>query len=192
MRLFLFNSFVTRSNLSSFATGFSLWAESALSVVAFVSVSCLGGLYPLVLGPFHVLVVSPPLSAALGRVECPLRHFTPLGSSPSLSIPWGFVPSSTRLPFLLFFLVVLSQLSEYFCGLFYSCGCCCVVMFLCRCCCLLNLFSFIVISFITVGGKPLASSPRLPSFFGFSSSGHIRPMRLASSPIPSGPLCPWR
>ena len=36
--LFFFASFVTRSNLSSFVTGSSLWAESAQSVVAFLSV----------------------------------------------------------------------------------------------------------------------------------------------------------
>ena len=47
-------SFVTRSHLSSFATGSSLWAESSLLVVAVVaslSVSSLGRLSPFVLGP---------------------------------------------------------------------------------------------------------------------------------------------
>ena len=83
--------------------GSSLWAESALSVVAFVSVSSLGGLCPFVLGPLHVLVVYPPLSSALGRVECPLWRLSPLGSSPSLSLPWVCVPSSKGLSFLLFF-----------------------------------------------------------------------------------------
>ena len=48
---------MTWSNLSSFATGPSLWAESALSVVAFLSVSCLGCLSPIVLGLLPVLVV---------------------------------------------------------------------------------------------------------------------------------------
>ena len=55
------------------------------------SVSCCFCLFPVwavfVLGPLHVLVVSPPLSSALGGVECPLRRLSPLGSSPSLSFP---------------------------------------------------------------------------------------------------------
>ena len=45
---------MTRSHLGSFAAGFSLWAESSLSVVAVVaslSVCSLGRLSPFVLGP---------------------------------------------------------------------------------------------------------------------------------------------
>ena len=34
--------------------------------------------------------------------------------------------------------------------------------------------------------------PSPPSCFNFYSSRRLRPLRLASSAIPSGPLCPWR
>ena len=96
--LFYLPFFVTRSNLSSFTTASSLWAESALSIVAFVSVSsCLGSLCPLLLGPLCVLVVYPPLSFVLGSVECPLRRLSPLASSLALYLPWRFVPSSAVL-----------------------------------------------------------------------------------------------
>ena len=47
---FFFTSFVTRSNLRS-----SFWAESALSVVASLSVACLGRIYLFVLGLRPVL-----------------------------------------------------------------------------------------------------------------------------------------
>ena len=55
-------SFVSWSNLSSFATGSSLWPESSLPVVAVVaslSVSSLGRLSPFVLGP-RLLWLLPP------------------------------------------------------------------------------------------------------------------------------------
>ena len=54
-------SFVTRSNLSSFATGSSLWAESlsVVAVVASLSVFSLGRLSPFVLGPCLLWLLPP-------------------------------------------------------------------------------------------------------------------------------------
>ena len=100
MCFFFFASFAIRSNLSSFVTGSSLWAESALSVVAFLSVSCLGRLPPIVLGPFPVLVECSLLLSRSCEVASSLSCSGPSGlSSPHLSS----LVSSSLLFFFFFF-----------------------------------------------------------------------------------------
>ena len=131
-----FSSFVTRSNRSSFATGSSLWAESALSAVVFMSVSCLGLLSPIVLRPLPVLVVYVFLfmgGCSFFGVPLPL-FFSSLGVYAFLCVA-GF-PYCALSPF------------KVFGGLYYSCRCGCVLMFRWGCCMLLLYFAFFYIVFL--------------------------------------------
>ena len=100
--MFFFASFVTRSNLGSFATGFSLWAESVQSVMAFLSVLssssfsvCLCPLpglayMPLVSGPSRASEDSPriPSKSYGSSLPAALLSFLP---TPSCSSPVGIV-----------------------------------------------------------------------------------------------------
>ena len=90
--LFSFTSFVTRLNLSSFATGSSLWAESSLSVVAIVaslSVSFLGRLSPFVLGPRLFWLLSPLVSGPSGASgDFSSVPFPSEGSTLPTFLPW--------------------------------------------------------------------------------------------------------
>ena len=90
---FLFTFFITRSNLSSFATGSSLWTELSRMVVSWGS-SGLSHLRSLVVRPLPVLVDG---SLILLIMLLGWRSFLSFGSllwgsSPALS-SWGFPPS---------------------------------------------------------------------------------------------------
>ena len=92
-------SFMTRSNLSSFVTGSSLWAESSLSVVAVVaslSVSSLGRLSPFVIGPLLLWLLPPLVSGPSGASGgCSSVPFLSEGSTLPSFLPW-FPPDPPR------------------------------------------------------------------------------------------------
>ena len=157
---FCFPSFVTRSNLSSFATGSSLRAESPLSVVSCILshgfASC-----PLLLVSFLICSDFSPSFSSLCLGGSSLRFLFPLvaGWHSRLHL---FCLSSSFLR--------LSPLrgfpSSFLLQLLFS-----LVLFPSSCC----------------SGK---FSRLLPQVSSFGSSAPLRPLRLASSSIPYGPLCP--
>ena len=179
----VFSLLVPRSNLSSFATGSSLRAESLLSgfsyilshgsllvhfsycisrllrfLLPFLGVSvtvCFGGFFLAV--SFLILV-----AGWLSR----LRLFVSVPLSEALSLILGF---SQLILFPLFFLVISSHPVTVH----------------------LSAFNLIDYVFFMLLGRDSGKFSRLPpQVFSFSSSSPPRPLRLASSSIPAGPLCP--
>ena len=158
---------MTWSNLSSFATGSSLWAESALSVVAFCLFSVWAVFVRLSLVLFlfwSFLLLFLLLLVVWG---CPLQRLSPLGSSPSLSLFLGGVclPVRWGLSFL------CSLISGFFWVSLYSWGFCCVFLCWCGCCCLIRFFSFIILSFYFSWRRASGKFPSPPvllqlQFFG--------------------------
>ena len=177
LAFFLFASFVTRSNLSCFSLGSSLWAESPLLVVA-----------------YH-------LSRGLG--SCPLVF----GTLPLVSILLSFLLLFVEWVTLLY---VVSSLEFLYLSLFVGCllfpVCICfsfswrfsqltyvVAIFSCYIHVRLQLcytFTLFCCTFFPYRcSRETSKFPRLlPQFFSFDSSVHLRPLHLASSSIPSGPL----
>ena len=66
-----------------------------------------------------------------------------------------------------------------------------LVLFPYSCCSPVNFIYFTVLSFILLGRDSGKFSRLLPQVSSFGSSAPLRPLRLASSSIPYGPLCPW-
>ena len=186
---FLFTSFITRSNLSSFATGPSLWAELSHMVVSW-GCSGLGlrwswsfilfRIWSLVLFFFSFCSWLGGLSSAsVHSFEVPIF----------LSIPGAF-----RLPVWTDFLSwrsLLSAIPSQGCSHYLFLILCIYNSFtrrsLFRLVCCPCLY-FLIYSWKRAPGK----FPSPPSCFSFCSSRRLRPLRLASSTIPSGSLCPWR
>ena len=191
LAFFLFTSFVTRSNLSSFATGSSLRAESPLSVVACL-LSLGFGSCPLVFGVFPLLGIL--LSFLLLFVEWVTLCFVRSSLEflyPSLFVAGLHFPSAFVFLFLLFLSAALSSW-EFSQHASYT-----VAVFSCSIHVRLQLcytFPLICCTFFPYcWRRDSGKFPRLlPQVFSFDSSVPLRPLRLASSSIPSGPLCQWR
>ena len=171
LALFLFASFMTRSNLGSFATGSSLQAECSLSVVASVCL-VVWVLCPLVFGPIPLLVIL--LSFLLLFVEgVPIFCVVSFLGFPYISPLWRFAFAHLRFFFFSYSLLLLCPLTGF--SLLPPSA---VAVFSCYIHVQLQLCSpfhyFVVLSFLTVGGRALVSS--LTS--SLSSSASILPCLL--------------
>ena len=211
LRFFLFTSLLTRSNLSSFATGSSLWAESVRSAVSFASFSSV--LTVFVRMYMVLLLFWSFLFLFLSRrchMGCPLLRHLFVVPLPLSLFSCGLAPSGRRAVF------------PSFPSLFYSVflpGIFCSLLFLrVQLCCLINVLLWLYLlsfSWRQASGKfpsppailqlqfssaaigrcswRLHLSPLVHCVHGDStnSSQPCRMLRLAPPSIPSGPLCPW-
>ena len=189
LALFLFASFMTRSNLGSFATGSSLQAECSLSVVASVCL-VVWVLCPLVFGPIPLLVIL--LSFLLLFVEgVPIFCVVSFLGFPYISSLEVFICSSV-----VFFLLLLpsAALSSY--GVFSAppfCGCRFLLLYSRAVAVVFSISLFCCTFFPYSWRQGSGKFPHLlPQFISIDSSVPLRPLCLASSSIPSGLLCPWR
>ena len=182
--ILVFPSFVTRSNLSSFATGSSIRAESRLSgfCAFFPLVSLLVHFYwcPFSSAPISLLLFSVCrlLSASEGF---PCSFYTSLSCRLAFLSPLGL--------FLFLFLrLSLSPLRVFPAPFFSRCYFYCSLSIL-----LLFTFLFYLIYcvlFHLLGRDSGKFSRLLLQVFSFDSSSPLRPLRMASLSIPAGPLCP--
>ena len=182
---FWFPSFVTRSNLSSFATGSSLQAESPLSVVrAFFLIGSLLVCFswcPFLYVPISLL----PSSRCVGS---PLLRQVFL----DVSLPPFFAGWHSRLRLWCLYFLVSAALSPSGFSLLLSSpvGGFSLVLFPYSSCSPINFLLFTVLSFLLLGRETGKFSRLLPQVSSFGSSASLRPLRLASSSIPYGPPCP--
>ena len=186
LAFFWFPSFVTRSNLSSFVTGSSIRAESPLSVV-----SCLLS---------HGFASCPFLLVSFLFCSVFSHSFSWLCGFPSASsgLPWGFLYLSS-LPVGVPVCTCFVSLPRFCCSLllgvfpapFFSS---CHFLMLSSNTVAVSLYiSFNLLCFLSFcwGRDSGKFSRLLPQVFSFGSSVPLRPLRLALSSIPYGPLCPW-
>ena len=216
LAFFLFASFVTRSNLSSFAKESSLREESPLSVVAY-SISPGLGSCPLVFGTLPLLDIL--LSFLLLSEWVTLLFIVSFLEFFYLSL---FV-EDLHFPVCICFcfsycLLLLSPLGDFLSSLLMQLPFS-LVLFTCGCSCVIHLLYFVVLSFLIVGGETLVSSlasslrssasilqcllgrcawrrplsPLVRCVHGdnSTSSPTLGPLRLAHPSIPAGPMCPW-
>ena len=139
---------------------------------------------PLLLVSFSAAPIPPSFSQCVGYYL--LRRGFPCGFYTSLSCRLAF-PSTLILFLFLFLRLSLSSLgfpSSSFPIVISS------VLFP-SCCCSPFCFYLIYYVLIPLLGRDSGKFSRLPpQVFSFSSSSPLRPLRLASSSIPAGPLCP--